>query len=135
MVKDKPSLISLPKFLDPRGNLSFFESSDQIPFEIKRTYLIYDVPGGEAREGHAYHNQREFIVALSGSFEVKIVDQSGTKSNYILNKSYFGLYLPNLVWRQIENFSTNSVCLVACSTLYESDDYIRDFSEFQKYSI
>jgi hypothetical protein len=127
----EPKIISLPKFLDPRGNLSFFESRNHIPFEIKRTYLIYDVPGGEIRGGHAFRNQEEFIVALSGSFDVKIQKQNGEEFTFHLNRSYFGLYLPNMLWRHMENFSTNSVCLVASSSLFDAEDYIRDFSQFQ----
>jgi hypothetical protein len=123
-------IISLPKFLDPRGNLSFFESQNHIPFEIKRTYLIYDVPGGEIRGGHAFKNQEEFIVALSGSFDVKIKDKSGQEFTFSLNRSYMGLYVPKMLWRHMENFSTNSVCLVASSTHFDANDYIRDFNQF-----
>lgn len=123
-------LIQLPKFLDPRGNLSFFESETHIPFEIKRTYLIYDVPGGETRGGHAFKVQKEFIVALSGSFDVVIKDQNGNERIFSLNRSYFGLFIPNGLWRHLQNFSTNSVCLVSSSTLYSSDDYIRDLNDF-----
>jgi hypothetical protein len=134
MLGNFPKKVDLPKFLDPRGNLSFFESSDHIPFEIKRTYLIYDVPGGEIRGGHAFKEQKEFIVALSGSFDVVITDRYGEKQIFNLNRSYFGLYIPNLLWRQLENFSTNAVCLIASSTKFNSEDYIRDFSKFQSTS-
>lgn len=127
----EPKIISLPKFLDPRGNLSFFESQNHIPFEIKRTYLIYDVPGGEIRGGHAFRNQEEFIVALSGSFDVKIQKQNGEEFTFHLNRSYFGLYLPNMLWRHMENFSTNAVCLVASSSFFDAEDYIRDYNLFQ----
>ena len=127
----EPKIISLPKFLDPRGNLSFFESRNHIPFEIKRTYLIYDVPGGEIRGGHAFRNQEEFIVALSGSFDVKIQKQNGEEFTFHLNRSYFGLYLPNMLWRHMENFSTNAVCLVASSSFFDAEDYIRDYNLFQ----
>jgi dTDP-4-dehydrorhamnose 3,5-epimerase-like enzyme len=123
-------ILQLPKFLDPRGNLSFLESNDQIPFEIKRTYLIYDVPGGEIRGGHAFREQREFIVALSGSFDVVVKDAQGESATFNLNRSYFGLYIPNGLWRHMENFSTNAVCLVVTSTVYDSADYIRDFDQF-----
>jgi dTDP-4-dehydrorhamnose 3,5-epimerase-like enzyme len=129
-----PKLVELPKFLDPRGNLSFFESQDHIPFEIKRTYLIYDVPGGEVRGGHAFKEQKEFIVALSGSFDVVVTDSNGEKQIFNLNRSYFGLYIPNLLWRQLENFSTNAVCLIASSTSFNREDYIRDFSNFTSVS-
>lgn len=125
-------LITLPKILDPRGNLSFFESENQLPFEIKRTYLIYDVPGGETRGGHAFKNQMEFIVALSGSFDVVLTDADGSKERFHLNRSYMGLLIPNQMWRHMENFSTNAVSLVASSTLYSENDYIRDFEEFKK---
>ena len=125
-------LITLPKILDPRGNLSFFESGNHIPFEIKRTYLIYDVPGGEIRGGHAFKNQMEFMVALSGSFDVVVTNSEGQCEIVQLNRSYVGVLIPNMVWRHLENFSTNAVCLVASSTLYSSDDYIRDFEVFKK---
>jgi oxalate decarboxylase/phosphoglucose isomerase-like protein (cupin superfamily) len=125
-----PAIIDLPKILDVRGNLSFFESSKQIPFEIKRTYLIYDVPGGEVRGGHAYKEQDEFIVSLSGSFDV-IIHDSEKETKFSLNRSYYGLYIPSGYWRHMENFSTNSLALVASSTLYNADDYIRDFEVFK----
>jgi len=135
MFSTKAVIINLPKFLDPRGNLSFFESNDHIPFEIKRSYLIYDVPGGETRGGHAYKEQKEFVVALSGSFDVLVTDSDGNEQLFNLNRSYFGLYIPNLLWRQLQNFSTNAVCLVASSTHYYAEDYIRDFSEFNQNSM
>jgi dTDP-4-dehydrorhamnose 3,5-epimerase-like enzyme len=122
-------LIQLPKIEDPRGNLSFFESNNQIPFEIKRTYWIYDVPGGDTRGGHAFKEQHEFIVALSGSFEV-VVNDGNKKQIFLLNRSYNGLYIPNKMWRQMKNFSTNSLALVVSSTDYDASDYIRDFQEF-----
>src|SRR5437899_2130116 len=107
----KVKLIDLPKVLDDRGNLSFFENNKQIPFEIKRTYWIYDVPGGELRGGHAFKKQQEFIVALSGSFDIVIHDGLGEKK-ISLNRSYNGIYLPNMLWRRLENFSTNSLALI-----------------------
>jgi hypothetical protein len=125
-----PKIINLPKILDPRGNLSFFENLNQIPFQIKRTYLIYDVPGGEIRGGHAFRKQEEFVVALSGSFDVVIKNSNNSTTTFHLNRSYLGLYLPKLLWRHMENFSTNAVCLVVSSTLFDSADYIRDFDEF-----
>lgn len=125
-------IVSLPKFLDPRGNLSFFESENHVPFKILRTYLIYDVPGGEIRGGHAFRKQKEFIIALSGSFDVVVKDRMGMEARFNLNRSYFGLFIPNGIWRHLENFSTNSVCLVSSSTLYSAEDYIRDFEEFQR---
>jgi dTDP-4-dehydrorhamnose 3,5-epimerase-like enzyme len=123
-------IVELPKFLDPRGNLSFLENENQIPFIIKRTYLIFDVPGGEIRGGHAFKEQEEFIVALSGSFDVVIKDAFGETIRFQLNRSYFGLYIPSMLWRHLENFSTNAVCLVASSTFFNPDDYIRNVSEF-----
>jgi len=124
-------LINLPKILDPRGNLSFFENEDQIHFEIKRTYWIYDVPGGEVRGGHAFKESNEFIIALSGSFDVVLHD--GQKENkYNLNRSYNGLIVPNLKWRRLENFSTNSLALIVSSIPYNESDYIRDFDNFKK---
>ena len=123
-------IISLPKILDPRGNLSFFENSNQIPFDIKRTYWIYDVPGGEIRGSHAFKESQEFIIALSGSFDV-VLNDGEKEMRFSLNRSYYGLYIPNLLWRRIENFSTNSLALIVSSVPYDDTDYIRDFEEFQ----
>jgi oxalate decarboxylase/phosphoglucose isomerase-like protein (cupin superfamily) len=123
-------IINLPKILDPRGNLSFFENSNQIPFDIKRTYWIYDVPGGEIRGSHAFKEQHEFIVALSGSFDI-VLNDGEKEMKYSLNRSYYGLYVPNLLWRSIENFSTNSLALIVSSLSYDAADYIRDFDEFK----
>ncbi len=125
----KPQLIDLPKICDPRGNLSFIESERLVPFEVKRCYWIYDVPGGMYRGGHAFREQDEFIVALSGSFDVVLNDGSG-EQRYHLARSYYGIYVPRMTWRAIDNFSTNSVALVLSSTLYDSNDYIEDFNEF-----
>jgi hypothetical protein len=127
-------IISLPKFLDPRGNLSFFESNNHIPFQISRSYLIYDVPGGEQRGGHAFARQQEFLIALSGSFDVVVQDANGNTQTFSLNRSYFGLFIPNGLWRHMENFSTNAVCLVSSSTFYDAGDYIRDFDTFKNLS-
>ncbi len=127
----KPQIINLPKFLDQRGNLSFIEELKHIPFKIKRTYWIYDVPGGESRGGHAYKETEEFIVALSGAFEV-ILDDGEKKETFLLNRSYYGLYIPKGYWREMVNFSTNSVGLILAPTLYEPNDYIRDYAEFLK---
>ena len=123
-------LIELPKILDKRGNLSFFENSNQIPFDIKRTYWIYDVPGGELRGSHAFKKSHEFIIALSGSFDIVLHDGNKEKK-YSLNRSYHGLYVPNLLWRRLENFSTNSLALIVSSISYDSHDYIRGFEEFK----
>lgn len=123
-------IIELPKFFDERGNLSFVEQENQIPFKIKRTYWIYDVPGGESRGGHAYKENEEFIIALSGSFDV-ILDNSIEKKRYALNRSYYGLYVPKGVWREMNNFSTNSLAVVLASTKYHANDYIRDYDIFK----
>lgn len=124
-------IIELPKFLDARGNLSFAENWKQIPFEIKRTYWIYDVPGGEDRGGHAYFQNQEFIIALSGAFDV-VVDDGENKKVFSLNRSYFGLYVPAGLWRTMENFSTNSFALEFGSEHYAKGDYIRDYGQFLK---
>ena len=126
----KPRLIELPKFLDGRGNLSFIEESKHIPFEIKRTYWIYDVPGGEIRGSHAFKKTQELIVALSGSFDLVLHD-GDIETKYHLNRSYFGIYVPKMVWRKMENFSTNSLALILSSTKFDSSDYIRDFDVFK----
>jgi dTDP-4-dehydrorhamnose 3,5-epimerase-like enzyme len=123
------SIINLPKFEDPQGNLSFIESENHIPFEIERVYWIYDVPGGQVRGGHAFKKQKELIIALSGSFDV-VVDDGTDKQTFSLNRSYYGLYLPAGLWRQIKNFSTNSLALVLSSTPFDENDYIRDYQEF-----
>jgi len=127
----QPKIIQLPKITDPRGNLSFLEGSKHIPFEIKRAYWIYDVPGGETRGGHAFREQQEFIVAMSGSFDVIIDTGKGRKKKFQLNRSYFGLLVPAGCWRQMLNFSTNSIALVLASTPYHESDYIRDFDDFR----
>jgi dTDP-4-dehydrorhamnose 3,5-epimerase-like enzyme len=126
---DNVRLINPPKIEDPRGNLSIIEEEKHIPFKIKRTYWIYDVPGGEMRGGHAFKEQQELIVAISGSFDV-LVDDGKVKQIFSLNRSYFGLYLPAGLWRQMQNFSTNSLALVLSSTHYLKDDYIRDYNDF-----
>ena len=126
----EPELIKLPKFLDSRGNLSFFEEDNQLPFKVKRVYWIYDVPGGEKRGGHAFKETWECIVALSGSFDVLLHD--GTKEfRYPLNRSYYGVLIPKMMWRTLENFSTNSLALIAASTKYSVEDYIYDIEVFK----
>ena len=127
----KPKIINIPKIEDRRGNLSFIEENKHIPFEIKRVYWIYDVPGGQFRGSHAFNELQEFIVALSGSFDV-VLDDGKEKKKFFLNRSYYGLYVPNLIWRSLENFSTNSLCMVLASKHYSVDDYIRDYDEFLK---
>ena len=124
-------IVDLPKFLDTRGNLSFAEQNNHVPFDIQRTYWVYDVPGGESRGGHAYLNTEEFIVALSGSFDV-IVDNGQVLQKFTLNRSYYGLYIPKGLWRRLENFSTNSLALEFASTKYNEADYIRDYEEYLK---
>jgi dTDP-4-dehydrorhamnose 3,5-epimerase-like enzyme len=124
-------IIELPKFADPRGNLSFVEQEKHIPFEIKRTYWIYDVPGGESRGGHAFRQNEEFIVALSGAFDV-IVDDGKERKTFALNRSYYGLYIPAGLWREMTNFSTNSLALEFGSIHYDRADYVEDYEQFLK---
>lgn len=131
MTIDGVRIIQLPKFLDSRGNLSFVEQENHIPFVIRRTYWLYDVPGGECRGGHAYKENQEFIVALSGSFDV-LLDDGKEKKVFTLNRSYYGLYVPKGLWREMENFSTNSLALILSSTDYNANDYIRDYDDFLK---
>lgn len=127
----RPRIVDLPKILDNRGNLSFFENNNQIPFAIKRVYWIYDVPGGETRGSHGFKEQQEFIIALSGSFDIVLHD-GVTEDIFSLNRSYYGLYIPKMYWRRIENFSTNALALIVSDKSYNPNDYIRDFEEFQK---
>jgi hypothetical protein len=122
-------IIDLPKIKDLRGNLSVIESCSEIPFEIKRTYLIYDVPGGQIRGGHAYRNQLEFIVSLSGSFDVHL-DDGVNKEVFSMNRSYYGLLVSNMIWRSMQNFSTNALCLVLSSTFFDKNDYMKDYESF-----
>lgn len=124
-------LVEFPKILDARGNLSFIENGDQVPFEIRRVYWIYDVPGGVQRGAHAYRVNQELVVALSGSFDV-VIDDGKEQKSFHLNRSYYGLYLPKYTWRVMENFSTNSLALVLSSTDYDTDDYIFDYEQFKK---
>ena len=133
MIKDSiGELHSLPKFLDERGNLSFLQNGSPIPFEIKRVHWLYDVPGGETRGGLAYKETQEFIIALSGSFDL-ILDDGRARMTYSLNRSYKGIYVPGGIWRAIDNFSTNSVALIVASTLYNPEDAIRDYQEYKKW--
>lgn len=133
MTANNARIIQLPKILDRRGNLTFIEGENHIPFEIKRTYWIYDVPGGETRGGHAFKEQDEFIVALSGSFDV-VVNNGKSKKKYHLNRSYFGLHIPHGQWRSMENFSTNSLALVLASTKFDDNDYIRNYNDFSAFT-
>jgi hypothetical protein len=123
-------VIEFPKVVDPRGNLTFIQFPEQVPFEIMRVFWIYDVPGGEIRGGHAYKSQEEVIVALSGSFDVIVTNKAGIQEKVTLNRSYYGLYIPAHTWRHIENFSTNSLGLHLCGSIFDEGDYMRDFDEF-----
>jgi hypothetical protein len=122
-------IIDLPRVNDPRGNLTFIEGSRHVPFEIKRVYYLYDVPGGAERGGHAHRNLQEFIVAMSGSFDV-ILNDGTEKKRFHLNRSYFGMYVAPMIWRELDNFSSGSVCMVVASDLYKEADYYRDYDEF-----
>lgn len=128
---DDVKIIELPKFLDARGNLSFVEQNNHIHFEIKRVYWIYDVPGGEDRGGHAFKENQEVVIALSGAFDV-VVDDGENKKTFSLNRSYYGLYIPSGLWRTMENFSTNSFALEFGSVGYSAEDYIHEYDEFLK---
>lgn len=134
MMTNKPYIIQLPKILDTRGNLSFLENDVQLPFAIQRVHWIYDVPGGEERGGVAYRETEEFIVAMSGSFDV-LVDDGTQQYRFSLNRSYMGVYIPKGTWRSIENFSTNSVAVIAASTMYDPEDAIRDYTQFKDESL
>ena len=126
---DKCKIINLPKIHDPRGNLTFIEGNRHIPFDIKRVYYLYDVPGGAERGGHAHKDLHQIIIAIAGSFDVVINDGSDTQ-RFHLNRSYFGLYVCPMIWRELDNFSSGSVCLVLASDYFSEADYIRDFTQF-----
>lgn len=126
---NKASIVELPRINDPRGNLTFIEAGRQIPYEIKRAYYLYDVPGGESRGGHAHRELRQLIIAVAGSFDV-ILDDGYERQRFTLNRSYHGLYIPSMIWREIENFSSGSVCLVLASEFYDEADYLRDYEAF-----
>lgn len=130
MYNKSPLIINLPKIIDKRGNLSFFEYPNQLPFAIARTYWIYDVPGGEVRGSHAFKEQNEFIIALSGSFDVVLHDGE-KEEKFSLNRSYYGLLIPKMYWRRLENFSTNSLALIVSDKKFDETDYIRDFEQFK----
>ena len=123
-------IVELPRITDPRGNLTFIEGHSHIPFEIARVYYLYDVPGGESRGGHAHHRLEQLIVAASGSLDV-VVDDGEHRERFFLNRSYYGLYIPRLVWRELDDFSSGSVCLVLASRPYEEEDYYRDYDAFR----
>lgn len=122
-------LIELPKISDPRGNLTFVEGGDHIPFPIERVYYLYDVPGGASRGGHAHKNLEQLIIAISGSFDVVLTD-GREKKRFHLNRSYFGLYVPTMLWRELDNFSSGAVCMVLASNKYDESDYFRDYIEY-----
>jgi dTDP-4-dehydrorhamnose 3,5-epimerase-like enzyme len=128
-VLNKCGIIELPKITDPRGNLTFIEGEHHIPFKIKRVYYLYDVPGGAMRAGHAHKKLQQFLIAMSGSFDV-IIDDGFIKSKFHLNRSYYGLYIPPMIWRKIDNFSSGSVCLALASDFFDEEDYYRVYDEF-----
>jgi len=128
---DKCKIIELPRITDVRGNLTFIEGNDHVPFDIKRVYYLYDVPGGEKRGGHAHKSLQQFIIAASGSFDV-VLDDGNQSKRYHLNRSYYGIYVPTLIWRELDNFSSGSVCVVLASEHFEEEDYIRDYNKFKK---
>lgn len=129
MTIDRCEIIQLPKIQDPRGNLTFIEGGNHIPFDILRVYYLYDVPGGSERGGHAHKELHQFIIAMSGSFDI-VLDDGEKKKRIHLCRSYYGLYVPPMIWREIDNFSTSSVCMVLASNRYEESDYYRDYAEF-----
>lgn len=124
-------IIDLPKIHDPRGNLTFIEGGEHVPFDIQRVYYLYDVPGGAERGGHAHKGLHQLIIAMSGSFDV-LLDDGKEKRRYHLNRSYSGLYICPMIWRELDNFSSGSVCMVLASNRYDEDDYFRDYSEFMR---
>jgi dTDP-4-dehydrorhamnose 3,5-epimerase-like enzyme len=126
---DPCSIIELSKIADPRGNLTFIENNRHVPFEIRRVYYLYDVPGGASRAGHAHKTLQQFLIAMSGSFDV-MVDDGRERKTFHLNRSYYGLYIPPLIWREIDNFSSGSVCLALASEFFDESDYYRDYDEF-----
>lgn len=124
-------IVDLPKIEDPRGNLTFIEGEQHVPFEIKRVYYLYDVPGGSHRGGHAHKDLHQLLIAMSGSFDITL-DDGRTKFKYHLNRSYYGLYIPPMIWREIDNFSSGSVCMVLASERYSEDDYYRSYEQFSQ---
>ena len=130
MSLDKCKIIELPKIEDVRGNLTFIEANEHVPYDIKRVYYLYDVPGGEKRGGHAHKSLEQFIIAASGSFDV-ILDDGNQRKRFHLNRSYYGLYVPTKIWRELDNFSSGSVCVVLASEHFDEEDYIRDYNEFK----
>jgi hypothetical protein len=131
MRMDDVRIIQFPKIEDHRGNLSFIEGGKHIPFEIKRVYYLYDIPGGAERGGHAHRQIKEIIIAINGSFDV-VLDDGVNRNRYHMNRSFYGLYLPEMMWRTLDNFSSGSVCMVLASHAYDESDYIRDYKQFQE---
>ena len=131
MKYDKPTIIQLPKICDPRGNLSFIQNGSQLPFDIARCYWIYDVPGGKHRDPHAFRQQEQLIVSMAGCFDVVVTAIDGSSQRFRLDRSYYGLYIPPMTWRGVDNFSTNSVAMVLSSTTYMPEDYIDDFETYK----
>lgn len=129
MTPNSARLVELPKIVDPRGNLTYIEGGRQVPFELRRVYYLYDVPGGETRGGHAHKQLQQLLIAASGSFDV-VVDDGYERKRFLLNRSHIGLYIPQMVWRELENFSSGSVCLVMASEYYDESDYYRNYDEF-----
>lgn len=129
MSVDDAEIVTLPRITNPKGNLTAIEEHVHVPFDIRRVYYLYDVPGGENRGGHAHRALEQFIIAVSGSFEV-VLDDGNSRRSYFLNRSYYGLYVPPMLWRELENFSSGSVCLVLASEPYDEADYIREYDEF-----
>ena len=127
-------IVDLPKITEPSGNLTFIESARHVPFKIARVYYLYDVPGGAQRGGHAHKVLQEFIVAISGSFDV-VLDDGRDKARFHLNRPFYGLYIPRMIWRELDNFSSGSVCLVLASEYYDESDYFRDYSEFRAVNV
>lgn len=126
---DECRIVDLPKICDPRGNLTFIEGERHIPFDIRRVYYLYDVPGGSDRGSHAHRDLHQFVVAMSGSFDVEL-DDGRSKKRFHLNRSYYGLYVCPMMWRQLDNFSSGAVCMVLASDFYSEDDYVRDYQGF-----
>lgn len=131
MSLEKCRIIELPRIMDRRGNLTFIEGNDHVPFDIKRVYYLYDVPGGEKRGGHAHTSLQQFIIAASGSFDV-ILDDGNESKRFHLNRSYYALYIPTMIWRELDNFSSGSVCVVLASEHFEEEDYVRDYNNYKK---
>ncbi|NEV75660.1 WxcM-like domain-containing protein [Rhodopseudomonas sp. BR0C11] len=126
---DECRILDLPKICDPRGNLTFIEGERHVPFDIRRVYYLYDVPGGSDRGSHAHRDLHQFVVAMSGSFDVEL-DDGRSKKRFHLNRSYYGLYICPMMWRQLDNFSSGAVCMVLASELYSENDYVRDYKAF-----